>query len=141
MKLIRKNYALFGAMVTMGALPSTDAFATTTTLTKVTTSTYTDQSFSSIFERITTSFGGLPGLISMFAYLMGIIFAIAGILKIKDHVEDPGRTDLKSGAIRLIVGGALFALPFIMDTMTATVGDQSGSVGAVTLKKAAFGVK
>ena len=123
------------------ALTSTAAHATGGGgLTPVQTTTYTDQSFSTIFERITTSFGGLPGLISMFSYLIGIVFAIAGILKIKDHVEDPGRTDLKSGAIRLVVGGALFALPFIMATMTATVGDQNTAVAAPKLNKAAFGV-
>ncbi len=140
MTRLTKKYATFGAMVTMGALSSFPASAQTTTgsLTKVATTEYTDQSFSAIFERITNSFGGLPGLISMFAYLMGIIFAIAGIMKIKDHVEDPGRTDLKSGAIRLIVGGALFALPFVMDTMTATVGDQSGAVKPMSLKAATF---
>lgn len=143
MNLFRKNYAVFGAMITLGAMSSTQAFAGGGGggLAPVTTKTYTDQSFSTIFERITTSFGGLPGLISMFAYLIGIVFAIAGILKIKDHVENPGQTDLKAGAIRLIVGGALFALPFIMDTMTSTIGSQDGNVGAITLKKAEFGVK
>jgi hypothetical protein len=137
-------YTVLGAALTATALSSTAASATgnagSAGLTKVATTTYTDQSFSSIFERITLSFGGLPGLISMFAYLIGIIFAIAGILKIKDHVEDPSKTDLKSGAIRLVVGGALFALPFVMATMTATIGDQNTAVTAPTLNKAGFGV-
>ena len=86
------------------------------------------------------AFGGLPGLISMAAYIMGIVFAIGGILKIKDHVEDPGRTELKSGAIRLVIGGALFALPFIMTVMTASVGSQTQGVKVNTLNKGVFGV-
>lgn len=136
--MTRKNYALLGAAFTLGMM-DTSAHAAAG-LTPVTTTTYTDQSFSTIFERVTTSFGGLPGLISMAAYIMGIVFAIGGILKIKDHVENPGQTDLKSGAIRLVVGGALFALPFVMGVMTSTVGDQTQNVNVTTLKKGSFGL-
>ena len=92
-KSFNKNYALLGAVFTLGMM-DTSAHAAAAGVTPVTTTSYTDQSFSTIFERITTSFGGLPGLISMAAYIMGIVFAIGGILKIKDHVEDPGRTEL-----------------------------------------------
>ena len=136
-KSIRKNYALLGAAFTLGMI---DTSAQAGGVTPVTTTTYTDQSFSTIFERITTSFGGLPGLISMAAYIMGIVFAIGGILKIKDHVENPGQTELKSGAIRLVIGGALFALPFVMGVMTATVGDQTQTTKVNVLNKGVFGV-
>ena len=44
-------------------------------------------------------------------------------MKIKDHVENPTQTPLKDGAVRLLCGGALFALPIIMEAMFATVGD------------------
>ncbi len=138
-----KHYTLFGAMVTVAALNTSAAWAGATTgnsgLQPVATTTYTDQSFSTIFERITQSFGGVTGLISMFAYLMGIIFAIGGILKIKDHVEQPEKTELKSGAIRLVIGGALFALPTIMTMMTSAIGNET-SIGAPQLKAAGFGV-
>ena len=141
MKTLTKAYTTFGAMVTVSVLASGTAHATTASgsLTAVTTKEYTDQSFSTIFERITTSFGGVTGLISMFAYLTGIVFAIAGILKIKDHVEDPSKTDLKQGAMRLIAGGALFALPFIMQTMQAAIGENT-TFGGPKLNKAEFGV-
>ncbi len=144
MKTITKAYATFGAMMTTSILMSSTAHATGTSgtagsLTPVSTSTYTDKSFSTIFERITTSFGGITGLISMFAYLTGVVFAIAGILKIKDHVEAPDKTDLKAGAMRLIAGGALFALPFIMTTMQAAIGE-GGTVGAPKIKAATFGI-
>jgi hypothetical protein len=143
-----RHYTVFGAFLTATALSSGMVHAAAggggggggASLTPVTTTTYTDQSFSTIFERVTLSFGGLPGLISMFAYLTGIIFAFSGILKIKEHVESPDKHDLKSGAIRLVAGGALFALPLITATMTSTVGDQSTAVAAPKLNKAAFGV-
>lgn len=128
---INKHYTTFGAFLTVSALMGTTANAAPggtgqSGLTPVQTSKNTDSSFNTIFERITTSFQSLPDLIAMFSYLIGIVFAIAGILKIKDHVEAPDKTDLKSGAIRLVAGGALFALPTIMQTMTATIGNGTG---------------
>jgi hypothetical protein len=137
---IHKHYVTFGAFVTMSALMGTTSAhatgASSTSLTPVTTTTYTEGSgFSTIFDRITTSFEGLPGLISMFSYLIGIVFAIAGVLKIKDHVEDPNKTDLKSGAIRLVAGGALFALPYVMQVMTETIGS-GGDIDAPKLGNA-----
>ncbi len=139
MTTLTKAYATFGAMITASVLATTAAHATAS-LTPVTTKEYTNSSFSTIFERITTSFGGVTGLISMFAYLTGVVFAIAGILKIKDHVEDPSKTDLKAGAMRLIAGGALFALPFIMQTMQSAIGDNVDFKGP-QLHEAGFGIK
>lgn len=66
--------------------------------------------FSDIARNITTSIEELPGLISGVAYnMMGLLLAVLGIMKIKDHVENPGNTPLKDGTIRLLAGGALFA--------------------------------
>jgi uncharacterized membrane protein HdeD (DUF308 family) len=56
------------------------------------------------------------------SYLFGILLAVLGIMKIKDHVENPGQTALKDGAIRLLAGGALFAVPIISEAMFETVG-------------------
>lgn len=136
-KSFNKNYALMGAAFTLGMLLPQAAQANT--VAQLTTTSYTNQSFSTIMERVVLSFGGLPGLLSMGAYIMGIVFAIGGVLKIKDHVENPGQTELKAGIIRLIVGGLLFALPSLMVIMTSTVGDQSGNVKATTLAKGDFG--
>jgi len=139
-KSFNKNYALLGAAFTLGMM-DTSAHAGAAGGAVVATTNYTgaEGGFSTIFERVAVSFGGLPGLISMAAYIMGIVFAIGGILKIKDHVENPGQTDLKSGAIRLVVGGALFALPFVMSVMTSSVGDQTQTTNVTVLKKASFG--
>jgi hypothetical protein len=54
--------------------------------------------------------------------MFGILLGVLGVLKIKDHVENPGQTPLKDGAIRLAAGGALFALPIIYEAMFETVG-------------------
>ena len=134
----RKNYAMAGAAFTLGALVSQPAQAQLTAVTAGGGST--DASgFTMVFDKIVTSFGGITGLISMFAYVLGIILLIGGILKIKDHVENPGQTDLKTGVIRVIIGGALFALPAVIDYATSTIGDQKQDTSMTTLKKGTFG--
>ena len=78
--------------------------------------------FSKIAANMTTSISDLPGLLSAMAYLFGILLGVLGVMKIKDHVENPTQTPLKDGAIRLAAGGALFALPILFESMFNTVG-------------------
>ena len=79
-------------------------------------------SFTTISQTITSQIGGLPGLLTAIAYIAGVIFAILGVLKIKDHVENPSQTPLKEGAIRLAAGGALFVVPLVTEAMQNLVG-------------------
>jgi hypothetical protein len=86
--------------------------------------------FGNIAANITTSIANLPGLLTALAYMFGILLGVLGILKIKDHVENPGQTHLKDGAIRLAAGGALFALPIIFEAMFNTVGTGANATAA-----------
>ena len=86
-------------------------------------------SFDDVWGNITNAVGGLPSLISVGAYIFGILFAVLGILKIKEHVENPQQTPLKDGAMKLAAGGALFALPFLTSVMTNLVSGDSGTDG------------
>jgi hypothetical protein len=63
--------------------------------------------------------------------MFGIMLGVLGILKIKDHVENPQQTPLKDGAIRLAAGGGLFALPIIYSAMKSTI--DAGHGGGVTV--------
>ena len=83
-------------------------------------------SFTTISKTITEQIGGLPGFITAISYIMGVMFAVLGILKIKDHVENPSNTPLKEGAIRLAVGGGLFTVPLITEAMQNLVGTGAG---------------
>lgn len=96
--------------------------------------------FSTLSTAVTTSIGSVPGLLSAIAYLFGVILVILGIIKIKEHVEKPDQTPLKEGFIRLIIGGALFALPLLLDVAKETVSaQQAGNAVAVgVVKKANF---
>lgn len=83
--------------------------------------------FSSIASNIIQSITNLPALLSGLAYIFGILLGTLGIMKIKDHVENPGQTPLKDGAIRLLAGGALLALPIVFEAMFETAGSGAGA--------------
>ena len=130
----RTKTSLFtlGALVAVGTLLIADpAFATPAP---------GGNNFSTIAGKIGTSISALPGLISGVAYLIGVLLAVLGVMKLKDHVENPTNTPLKDAVIRLIAGGMLFAIGFLMEVMLNTVGDGSATVGAVKLKGVTFGV-
>jgi len=97
--------------------------------------------FGEISENITTSISNVPGLLSGVSYMLGILLGVLGILKIKDHVENPTQTPLQHGAIRLTAGGGLFALPIVYEAMLNTVGDTEGEVTSAELRAVEFGVE
>lgn len=70
----------------------------------------------------------LPGLVTAVAYLLGLVMGAIGVLKIKDHVEDPTRTSMKEGVINLLVGGGMFALPAVFESMYVTIGGTGAGV-------------
>ncbi len=82
--------------------------------------------FSEISGNITQSMQDIPGLVSSVSYLVGLLLSVLGVMKIKDHVENPGQTPLKDGAIRLTAGGALFALPILSQAMLGTIQGENG---------------
>jgi hypothetical protein len=147
MRTLTKHYAMLGAAFTLGMMSATaqagpTGGSGTTSITPIDTSTYGENSgFSQIFERLTLSFGGLPGLLSLGAYLMGIVFALGGILKMKDHVEAPDKHPFKDAAVRLAAGGAFLALPYILTVMTQSIGDPNQNIGAPTLNAGTFNVQ
>ena len=98
---------------------------------------YAGHNFSDIAENIIYSIRDLPSLLTGIAYMLGILFGTLGILKIKDHVESPSNVKLQDGAIRLVAGGALFALPIVMEAMKNTIGQGAG-VGAPHLAPVQF---
>lgn len=103
---LSRTSALTAAAFTMGTFVSADAEAAAA-----------NKNFNDIATNITSGIQSIPGFLSAVCYMMGLLLAVLGILKIKDHVENPSQTALKDGAIRLAVGGALFALPIATQAM------------------------
>ena len=78
--------------------------------------------FSTVSQNIVDSSSKLPNLISTVAYVGGVGLGVAGVFKLKQHVDNPGQTPMKDGLARLGAGGGLLALPFITQAMTETIG-------------------
>lgn len=93
----------------------------------MTASTAHANNFSSISANIVNSITNLPQLLAALSYMFGILLGVLGIMKIKDHVENPGQTPIKDGAVRLAAGGALLALPIIFESMFQTIGEGDGA--------------
>lgn len=75
----------------------------------------------------------LPGLVSALSYALGLLLGVLGVLKLKDHVENPTQTPLRTGFIRLIAGGALMALPIIYEAARETIGNDAMSFDAFSI--------
>ena len=101
----------------------------------------TGNSFSSIARNINSSIEELPGLVTSISYLIGILMGVMGVMKIKDHVENPTQTPMKEGAIRLAAGGALFSLPIVFESMLNTIGTTGVLVEAPAVSKVQFNVR
>jgi len=85
------------------------------------------QSLGQVMGNIIDSVSDLPGLVTGISYLLGLVAGIAGLLKIKEHVENP-QTHIKEGLIRLVVGGMLFALPTIYSASFNTINGGGGFI-------------
>ena len=97
--------------------------------------------FNDVLNNILLSTNELPGLISVVAYLFGIVIAVAGIIKIKEHVESPDQTPLKEGVVRLMTAGALFALTTIYNAMFDVIGGNGlGIIGTISSAFAGAGL-
>ena len=94
--------------------------------------------FSSVAKNMTLSMGNLPSMLSAVAYLFGLLLGVLGVMKIKDHVENPSQEPLKNGAIRLAAGGALFAVPMIYEAAKNTIGTTATATGQASLTALSF---
>ena len=82
-----------------------------------------------ILANITNSLENTPGLIAAFAYLLALLSMVSGLLRLKEHVETPEQTTIKEPVIRLLVAGALFALPTIYKAMYVSIdGPEDGGI-------------
>jgi hypothetical protein len=113
------------AAATAGALAaqSGDAFAATAAdLTKAS-------------QNVVTAVSGTVALISTLAYIAGAGLALAGIFKLKQHVDNPAQAPMKDALIRLACGGMFLALPFMMKIMQGSISDgDTGKADVSNLK-------
>lgn len=94
--------------------------------------------FRQMTTAITNSASTTPSLINTVSYVGGIGLGVAGIFKLKQHVDNPGQTPMKDGLIRLGAGGGLLALPFMTAAMQSTIsGNGTGTAAPAGIMNAA----
>ncbi|MDH5722440.1 MAG: hypothetical protein OEY94_03845 [Alphaproteobacteria bacterium] len=94
--------------------------------------------FDSILINIDIFTDDVPALVSALSYLLGIIMAISGVLRIKEHVDEPDQVKLKEPVIRLLTAGALFALPTVFRAMYTTI--TGGNLGIAGFLVSTFNI-
>ena len=81
--------------------------------------------FRDMSNNIVTASSGFNNLISIVCWIGGAGLGVAGIFKLKNHVDNPGQTPMKDGLIRLGCGGGLLAFPFIQQAMQGSISNGS----------------
>ena len=85
--------------------------------------------FKTMSQNITVASSGFNNLISTVCWIGGAGLGVAGIFKLKQHVDNPGQTPMKDGLIRIACGGGLLSFPFIEAAMQGSISD--GSINGI----------
>lgn len=89
--------------------------------------------FNQVLKSIRDSFQDTPGIVAAATYLMGLLLGFTGMLKIKEHVENPDQTPMREPIVRLLTGGALFSIPAVYEAVYNTFGAGGLSVGFTSI--------
>ena len=81
--------------------------------------------FRDMSNNLVTASSGFNNLISIVCWIGGAGLGVAGIFKLKQHVDNPGQTPMKDGLIRIGCGGGLLAFPFIQQAMQGSISNGS----------------
>jgi hypothetical protein len=111
---MKRSIHKLAAIATIGAMAgsSSDAFAGALT-------------FKTMSQNIITASSSFQSLISTVCWIGGAGLGVAGIFKLKQHVDNPGQTAMKDGLIRIGAGGGLLAFPFIQQAMQGSISNGS----------------
>jgi hypothetical protein len=74
----------------------------------------------------------LPVFINYASYIIGTALGVAGVSKLKAHVDNPGQTPIKDGLGRIGAAGLFISLPYLLDMIRST---QSVGGGMGTYQK------
>ena len=71
----------------------------------------------------------LPVFINYASYIIGTALGVAGVSKLKAHVDNPGQTPIKDGLGRIGAAGLFISLPFLLDMIRSTQAVGAGAGG------------
>ena len=72
-------------------------------------------------DQLREQIGSLTDLIGAASFIVGLVFGASGLMKFKQHSENPQGTPLSHAMVRLLVAGALIALPAVLGTSVGTL--------------------
>ncbi len=78
--------------------------------------------------QLTSEVSTVPQFISAIFWVGGAVMMGAGVLKLKEHAENPTQTPVRQGVSRIAVGAALLTIPFFATFAYNTL--SAGSAGA-----------
>lgn len=79
-----------------------------------------------VLNNTSRSFVNFPNILSAFAYMSGLYFAITGVFHFKDHVDSAGAAGrasvpLSSAVKRFLAGGAMLSGPYMVEVLKGTL--------------------
>lgn len=118
LKLLKTKTQLMSAAIMTGAMIgfSGDANASGSNL-----GTYTTELTNNVAP-------GWVSTITNVSLLGGVALAALGVVNLKQHVENPGQTQMKNGLAKLGFGGILMALGPVMEAVQGTANTGTGAV-------------
>lgn len=81
-------------------------------------------------DQVKDQIGSLTDLIGAASFVVGLVFGASGLLKFKQHSDNPQGNPLSHAMVRLLVAGLPISLPAVMGTSVGTL--FSASVTSVT---------
>ena len=106
------------------AITTSTAAATLALLAVASTSTFAI-SLGEMAEEAGQDLEVVPFFISIAFYILGIVIAGFGLIRLKRHVDHPSQTTIGSGIVALVIGAALIAAPSVINSVGETFGVDS----------------
>ncbi|TVQ84941.1 MAG: hypothetical protein EA357_01750 [Micavibrio sp.] len=90
-----------------------------------------DLSTGDAITNLHVSMRNLPNILTTIAFVAGLFLAVSGVLKLRDHVDNPPQTPISAGVKRLIAGGAFLGLPLTLNIARGSIFGGTGTEGEV----------
>ena len=81
-------------------------------------------------EFANTQLGIIPNIVSAFCYVGGIFMMVAGVIKLKEHADNPNGAKMTPALVRLVVGAALVVLPTLTEVLLSSTQLSGSGSGA-----------
>lgn len=96
------------------------------------TSAYAVSGIGGVAASVTSNLADIAKLITAASYVGGMAFVVAGIMKLKQHKDNPTQVPISTGIVFIFIGSALIFLPTIFTVTGSTLFGASGTVAGVS---------